>query len=98
MAEPRRREVIDLLARNGQMTASDISDNFRISPQAVSQHLRVLLETDLVEVEKQAQTRIYKLNPHKVDELERWVQQLRKNWNERFERLYKFPAVEKEKL
>ncbi|MCL4338677.1 metalloregulator ArsR/SmtB family transcription factor [Patescibacteria group bacterium] len=98
LAEPRRREIIELLAHNGQMTASDISDNFHISSPAVSQHLKVLRLTDLVEVEKQSQKRIYRLNLQKVDELETWVLQLQKSWEDKFDKLDKIIEDEKAKL
>ncbi|MDE1871125.1 MAG: winged helix-turn-helix transcriptional regulator [Candidatus Micrarchaeota archaeon] len=87
LAEPRRRKIIEMLATNGQMSATEISRNFRISPQAISQHLRILLETRLLRMEKHAQQHIYRVNPDSILELEAWVRQTKKLWDARFDRL-----------
>lgn len=89
LAEPRRREIIELLAAHGKLTATDISDNFKISAPAVSQHLKILREARLVDMERKAQRRIYAINPSRLTELEDWVNKLKKVWNERLDRLDK---------
>jgi DNA-binding transcriptional ArsR family regulator len=89
LAEPRRRHIIELLATHGKLSATDISDNFQISKPAISQHLKVLREAKLVDMEKNAQSRIYTINPQKLTEIEEWVKKLKKVWNVRFERLDK---------
>ena len=52
IAEPRRRRILELLASNGQLTATEIYKKFNITAQAVSQHLKVLLDAKLVNMEK----------------------------------------------
>ena len=87
LAEPNRRRMIEIIAAAGEMPVTDISDQFEISAPAVSQHLKVLREAELVTMEKRAQQRIYSLNPQGVDEMWEWLNQMRKFWNERFDAL-----------
>ena len=98
LAEPTRRDIIELLASNGQLSATDIFDNFAVSAPAISQHLRVLREANVVRVEKRAQQRIYRINPEAMSEIEGWVQQMTKQWNARFNVLDKILEAEKRKL
>ncbi|MBM7566972.1 ArsR/SmtB family transcription factor [Paenibacillus sacheonensis] len=87
IADPNRRHIIELLAENGQLSASDISGSFTISPQAISQHLKVLREANVVTVEKKAQQRIYRLNEESIAEVEAWAHRYRQLWSKRFEKL-----------
>lgn len=89
LAEPNRRRIIELIAQKGSLNATDISDKFDITPPAISQHLKVLRESQLVQMEKVAQRRIYRINADKLSEIEEWIQKLKKVWNERFDRLDK---------
>ena len=98
LAEPTRRKIIEDLAKNGQLSARDICDQFPVSPQAVSQHLKVLREANLVRVEKRAQQRIYRLNLEAMDELEGWVEQVRQLWSQRFDALDEVLEAEKKRL
>ena len=98
LAEPTRRDIIELLASNGQLSATDISDNFAVSAPAISQHLKVLREANFVRVEKRAQQRIYRINPEAMSEIEGWVQEMTKQWNARFNVLDKILEGEKRKL
>ncbi|MFN2107234.1 MAG: metalloregulator ArsR/SmtB family transcription factor [Candidatus Promineifilaceae bacterium] len=87
LAEPTRRKIMEILARQGQLPASDIYEHFDVTPQAISQHLKILREADLVRVERDAQKRLYSINPTAVGELEAWAQRTRQMWNDRFDRL-----------
>ncbi len=87
LAEPRRRKIVELLATNGQLSAGDICSRFDITAQAVSQHLRVLLDAGLVSMKKNAQRRIYRLEEGSMDELEEWTRKIEKRWNSRLDRL-----------
>ncbi|PJB70258.1 MAG: transcriptional regulator [Alphaproteobacteria bacterium CG_4_9_14_3_um_filter_47_13] len=87
LAEPNRRRIIEMIAANGEMASTDISKQFDISAPAISQHLKVLREAELLQMEKRAQQRIYTLNPQGVDEMWEWLNQMRKFWNERFDAL-----------
>lgn len=87
LAEPNRRRMIEIIAARGEVSVSDIGSQFEISAPAVSQHLKVLREAELVKMEKRAQQRIYSLNPQGVDEMWEWLNQMRQFWNERFDAL-----------
>jgi len=98
LADPTRRKIIEMLARDGQLSATEISDQFSVSPQAISQHLKVLREARLVQVEKRAQQRIYQVNPEAMLELEAWAGQLRQLWDQRFDALDRVLEMEKKRL
>lgn len=87
LAEPRRREIIELLAKKGRLSSTDISDNFKISPPAISQHLKVLKDAKLVDMEKRAQSRIYSINTKGLLELELWARKMKQMSEKRFNRL-----------
>ncbi|MBI4009508.1 helix-turn-helix transcriptional regulator [Candidatus Roizmanbacteria bacterium] len=87
LAEPTRRSIIEMLATKGQLPASVIYDKFPASPPAISQHLKVLREAKLVQMEKQAQKHIYKINTKSLRKLEDWANKMATMWNERFDRL-----------
>jgi DNA-binding transcriptional ArsR family regulator len=98
LAEPTRRKIIELLARHGELPATAICDEFQVSPQAISQHLKVLREAGLVRIEKRAQQRIYRINPEAMLEIEDWARQIKELWNQRFDALDRLLEVEKRKL
>lgn len=97
LAEPTRREIIEMLAKNGQLSATEISERFPVSPPAISQHLKVLRETNLVRVEKRAQQRLYQINPDTMLELEKWAKEMTQLWSERFNSLDRLLKTEKAK-
>ena len=97
LADPTRRRIIELLAANGRMSATDIYDNFSMSNPAVSQHLKVLREAELVRIEKSAQRHIYSLNPDNMHSLEGWIKHTTQLWDQRFHRLDNLLAAEKRK-
>ena len=98
LAEPTRRKILELLASKGQLSATEIYDNFTVSPPAISQHLKVLREAKLVTTEKRAQQRIYRINPDAMLELEDWAKQLAQLWDQRFDALDELVKVEKQKI
>jgi DNA-binding transcriptional ArsR family regulator len=71
VADPTRRHILQLLATNGQLPASDIYKRFAVSHPAISQHLKVLRVAKLVRVEKKAQQRLYQINPNGLVGLEK---------------------------
>ena len=97
LADPTRRKIIEKLAESGQLTATEIAGLFPISPQAISQHLKVLSEAGWVQVEKRAQQRIYRINPEATLELEDWAHQLRMLWSRRFDALEQLIEAEKKR-
>lgn len=94
LADPTRRSIIELLAERGQLPASEIAGQFPVSAPAISQHLKVLREAGLVQVEKQAQQRIYRLDPAAMLEMEQWARGIREAWDQRFEALDRLLATE----
>lgn len=98
LAEPNRRRIVEILASKGQMSATDICDKFQVSPPAISQHLRVLREANLVQMRKRAQQRIYQINPEAVQKLEEWAKQLMQLWTQRYDAFDEVLKVEKEKM
>jgi DNA-binding transcriptional ArsR family regulator len=87
IAEPTRRHILEMLASRGQLSASVISHKFPVSQPAISQHLKILREAKLVDMEKRAQQRLYRVNPRTMLELERWAEYMKKLWSGRFDRL-----------
>ncbi|MGD0258002.1 MAG: metalloregulator ArsR/SmtB family transcription factor [Thermoplasmata archaeon] len=96
LAEPRRRRVVEILAHRGQLSASQICEEFDVTPQAISQHLRVLREAKVIRMEKKAQQRLYAFNPQSVNQIQVWAAEMAKVWNSRLDRLDK--ALKEEKV
>jgi DNA-binding transcriptional ArsR family regulator len=97
LADPTRRSILEMLANRGQLSASEISEKFPVSPPAISQHLKVLREADLVLMEKRGQQRIYQINPDAMLEVEEWARKMTQRWNDRFDALEKLLEAEKRK-
>lgn len=87
LADPTRRTILELLAQKNELPATDIYNTFQVSHPAISQHLKVLRDAELVTVKKKSQQRIYKINPKKLSELEKWVKRLELDWEKRLDRL-----------
>ncbi len=98
VADPTRRTIIELIATNGLMSATEIYDNFTVSHPAISQHLKVLREADLVHLEKSAQKRIYSLNTDTMRQIEDWIKRTTEHWDRRFDRLDKVLDAEKRRM
>ena len=89
LADSNRRRILETLAAHGKLTSTDISKKFKVTPSAISQHLKILKEAKLVEMEKQAQKHLYSVNPQGLSELEMWTRRMAKAWEGRFGRLDK---------
>jgi DNA-binding transcriptional ArsR family regulator len=98
LADPTRRHIVELLAANGELAATAIYEQFSVSPQAVSQHLKVLREAKVVVMEKRAQKHVYRLNAQTLSEFEVWVQRTKQRWEERFSVLDQMLEREKKKI
>ena len=72
IADPTRRQIVELVATR-EMTACDIASRFEVTRPAISRHLRVLRESDLVTVTNDATRRIYRLDPRPLRELQTWL-------------------------
>lgn len=86
LADPTRRGIVEALAR-GALSSGEIAERFDVSASAISQHLKVLKEVQLVRVRPEAQRRIYELDPEAVAELARWVNELQGYWSTKFDAL-----------
>ncbi|MDX5152196.1 MAG: metalloregulator ArsR/SmtB family transcription factor [Acidiferrobacterales bacterium] len=86
IADPTRRAIIALIAAQA-MTPNAIADHFDISRQATSKHIRVLDECGLVEQEKVGREIYYQLKLEKMQEINVWLEQVRKLWEDRYNQL-----------
>jgi len=86
LADPHRRAMLDAL-RDGPCPVGELASALGLSQPMTSKHLRVLRNAGLVLVRKQAQQRIYAVNPQPVAEIETWLAPYRKLWNERLDAL-----------
>jgi DNA-binding transcriptional ArsR family regulator len=86
IADPTRRAIIALIAAQA-MTPNAIADHFDISRQATSKHIRVLDECGLVEQEKIGREIYYQLKLEKMQEINVWLEQVRKIWEDRYNQL-----------
>ncbi|ASO18621.1 DNA-binding transcriptional ArsR family regulator [Actinoalloteichus hoggarensis] len=86
LAEPRRREILDIL-RAGERPVGELVSRLALSQPAVSKHLRVLREAGLVEVRHDAQRRWYRLCPEPLAEIDSWLAPYRRFWSERLDAL-----------
>lgn len=86
LADPTRRRIVECLAQ-GPMASGEIARQFAITAPAISQHLKALHSAKIVRVRAQAQRRIYEIDPQGIEELERWIGELKRFWGDRFDRL-----------
>jgi len=86
IADPTRRAILTLIALQA-MTPNAIADNFHTTRQAVSKHLRILTECNLVKQEQQGREIYYSLEIEKMKEIDKWLEQFRKIWEARFNQL-----------
>jgi len=84
VAEPRRREILDLLA-DGERPVNDLVALLGLGQPQVSKHLRVLREVGLVDVRDQGRQRMYRLNGEPLKPIHDWVKNYERTWNERFD-------------
>src|SRR6187402_2337141 len=97
IADPTRRAIIVLIALQA-MTPNTIAENFNTTRQAVSRHLRILTECELVKQEFQGREIYYSLEIGKMKEIDKWLEQFRKIWETRFNQLDKLIlAIKKQK-
>ncbi|MFC5805226.1 ArsR/SmtB family transcription factor [Streptomyces formicae] len=89
LVDPHRRAVLDLL-RDRDRAVSELVEVLGQSQPNVSKHLRVLRDAGLVRVTKQAQQRIYAIEPGPIAELDAWLAPYRRLWNERLDVLGRY--------
>ncbi len=86
IADPTRRAIIALIAVQA-MTPNAIAENFNSTRQAVSKHLRILAECELVKQEQQGREIYYSLEIEKMKEIDKWLEQYRAIWEAQFNQL-----------
>jgi DNA-binding transcriptional ArsR family regulator len=84
VAEPRRRQILDLLAE-GERSVNDLVARLGQAQPQVSKHLRVLREVGLVEVRDEGRQRLYRVNGRPLREIHAWVGKYEQLWAERFD-------------
>lgn len=86
IADPTRRAILTLIALQA-MTPNAIAEHFHSSRQAVSKHLRILTECELVSQKQEGREIYYQLEINKMKEIDKWLNQFRKIWETRFNQL-----------
>jgi DNA-binding transcriptional ArsR family regulator len=86
LAEPRRREILDLL-REGEASVTDLVERLDANQPAVSKHLRVLRDSGLVDVRPSGKRRLYRLDDDALKDLDRWLAPYRIRWARALHRL-----------
>jgi DNA-binding transcriptional ArsR family regulator len=96
VAEPRRRQLLDVLA-GGERPVNDLVEVLGIAQPQVSKHLRVLREVGLVEARGEGRQRLYRLNGRPLQPIHEWVERYQSTWSERFDSLDELLEELKEK-
>jgi DNA-binding transcriptional ArsR family regulator len=86
VAEPRRRQILDVLA-GGERPVNDLVASLGLAQPLVSKHLRVLREVGLVEVREEGRQRIYRLDGRSLRPIHDWVKSYERSWADRFDRM-----------
>lgn len=86
VAEPRRRQILDVLS-GGERPVNDLASLLGVTQPLVSKHLRVLREVGLVDVRDEGRQRVYGLNSRPLKSIHDWVKTYEASWSERFDRL-----------
>jgi DNA-binding transcriptional ArsR family regulator len=86
LADPSRRRIVEAM-RNGERQVNDIVSQAGIHQSGVSRHLRILHEAGFVSMRPDGQRRLYSLRPEPFSELEKWLDQYRRLWEARLDRL-----------
>ena len=86
VAEPRRRDILDVLA-SGERPVNDLVELLGLAQPQVSKHLRVLREVGLVTVRDEGRQRMYRLDGRPLKSIHDWVKSYEESWNERFDAL-----------
>lgn len=86
IADPTRRAIIALIALQA-LTPNAIAQHFDVSRQAVSKHLKILTECELIQSRSEGREIYYQLEVNKMKEIDHWLEQFRKIWENRFDQL-----------
>lgn len=86
IADPTRRAILVMLAMQA-MTPNALAGHFDSSRQAVSRHIKILTECEVVRQVQQGREIYYHVNPEKMKEIDIWLERFRKLWEDRFDQL-----------
>lgn len=86
IADPTRREIINLVAQ-APMNLNAIAQNFDVSRPAISQHIKILIECGLIDISQKGRERYCEVKLEPLNEVAEWVEQYRKMWQDRHDRL-----------
>lgn len=86
IADPTRRAILSLIALNA-MTPNALAEHFDMSRQAVSKHIQVLKECDLLKQRQDGREIFYQVHSKKLKEVDKWLETFRESWEERFSKL-----------
>ena len=86
IADPTRRAILALLALQA-MTPNAIAEHFKSTRQAVSKHIKILTECEVVKQHQQGREIYYHFNPTKMKEIDLWLERFRKSWEDRYDQL-----------
>lgn len=86
LSDPTRQRIVEMLVA-GALSSGEIAGHFKLSPPAISQHLKTLKEARLVSVRADKQKRIYSLDPEGLAEISNWVERIRAFWNPKLDAL-----------
>ena len=92
IADPTRRAILVLIATQA-LTPNALADEFDMTRQAVSKHIKILNECELLEQEKVGREIYYQLKVDKMKEIDKWLEQFRKVWETRFDQLDNLLAI-----
>lgn len=95
IADPTRRAIIGLIALQA-MTPNALAEHFDTSRQAVSKHIKILTECELIKQEQKGREIYYRLELEKMKEIDIWLEQFRKMWETRFNQLDEVLSIMKE--
>ncbi|MFZ4545238.1 MAG: ArsR/SmtB family transcription factor [Saprospiraceae bacterium] len=87
IADPTRRAILGLIALSGAMTPNALAEHFDSSRQAVSKHIKILTECQLIRQEQVGREIYYHFNPTKMKEIDQWLESFRSMWEDRFDQL-----------
>src|SRR5271169_2982922 len=86
IADPTRREIISLLSKHS-LNLNAVADNFEMSRQAISLHIKILNECGLLLIRQEGRDRYCSIQPKKLSEVADWIEPFRKMWEERFSKV-----------
>jgi DNA-binding transcriptional ArsR family regulator len=91
IADPTRRAILGLLAVQ-TLTVNGIAEHFKVSRPAISKHIRILEECELVKIEQKGRERYCQAKLKKLSEVDTWLEQYRQEWEQRLDRLEDYLA------